>query len=293
MCIYIHLYTSSLNYISPTRPRPVILITPLSLSLSPQATAIYIYIQKFCSMDERHTTHVAIEKSSTNVNNYAYSSKVMLISVIVLFVFSVTFAIFHLYSRFVLLRRSRHLLRHRLRHPRTSFTADSPLSSAEKGLAPSILNSLSTFIFVGQDNATLDCAVCLSEFEKNQTGRVLPECNHGFHLECIDMWFLSNSTCPLCRTPVQLSPDPGHNPANVIIDVDPVGRDPVESGLSSNYSGNRMVYSASSSSLPQLLSCCVSVNTGAGSNSRIGSGSRTGSKPGGGPVRSLTRFMSI
>lgn len=135
----------------------------------------------------------------------------------------------------------------------------------------------------------LECAVCLSEFVKNETGRVLPECNHGFHLECIDMWFLSNSTCPLCRAPVQLSSgsDPGYNLPDTIIDVDPV-----ESGLRSNYSCSRMVYSSSSSSLPQLLNC-ASVNIGTGSKIRVGSDSRVGSKPMGGPVRSLTRFMSI
>lgn len=28
---------------------------------------------------------------------------------------------------------------------------------------------------------------------------MLPKCKHGFHVECIDMWFHSNNTCPLCR----------------------------------------------------------------------------------------------
>ncbi|GLJ38558.1 hypothetical protein SUGI_0786180 [Cryptomeria japonica] len=48
-----------------------------------------------------------------------------------------------------------------------------------------------------------ECAVCLSEFEENEKGRLLPNCNHRFHKECIDMWFYSHSTCPLCRTRVQ------------------------------------------------------------------------------------------
>ena len=34
--------------------------------------------------------------------------------------------------------------------------------------------------------------------------RVLPDCNHGFHMECIDKWFTSNSSCPLCRHSLNL-----------------------------------------------------------------------------------------
>lgn len=52
----------------------------------------------------------------------------------------------------------------------------------------------------------MDCAVCLSEFEEGETGRVLPKCNHSFHIDCIDMWFQSHSTCPLCRAPVEAPP---------------------------------------------------------------------------------------
>ncbi|CAL9117180.1 unnamed protein product, partial [Musa textilis] len=44
-----------------------------------------------------------------------------------------------------------------------------------------------------------DCAVCLCEFEVDEKLRLLPKCSHAFHVECIDTWLLSHSTCPLCR----------------------------------------------------------------------------------------------
>ncbi|KAA0049120.1 hypothetical protein IC582_012430 [Cucumis melo] len=45
-----------------------------------------------------------------------------------------------------------------------------------------------------------DCSVCLSEFEENESLRLLPKCSHAFHLPCIDTWLKSHSTCPLCRS---------------------------------------------------------------------------------------------
>ncbi|XP_057812546.1 E3 ubiquitin-protein ligase RING1-like [Salvia miltiorrhiza] len=44
-----------------------------------------------------------------------------------------------------------------------------------------------------------DCAVCLSEFEEDETLRLLPKCSHAFHLPCIDTWLASHTNCPMCR----------------------------------------------------------------------------------------------
>lgn len=44
-----------------------------------------------------------------------------------------------------------------------------------------------------------DCAICLAEFATGEEIRVLPQCGHGFHVECIDMWLESHSSCPSCR----------------------------------------------------------------------------------------------
>lgn len=45
-----------------------------------------------------------------------------------------------------------------------------------------------------------DCAVCLTEFEKEEQIRELP-CDHIFHESCIHDWFMKakSPVCPLCR----------------------------------------------------------------------------------------------
>lgn len=43
------------------------------------------------------------------------------------------------------------------------------------------------------------CAICLCDFEPGERVRVLPKCNHGFHVRCIDRWLIARSSCPTCR----------------------------------------------------------------------------------------------
>ncbi|KAI3512226.1 hypothetical protein L1887_19522 [Cichorium endivia] len=45
----------------------------------------------------------------------------------------------------------------------------------------------------------LECVVCLSKFEDSEVLRLLPKCRHAFHMNCIDTWLESHSSCPLCR----------------------------------------------------------------------------------------------
>ncbi|KAJ9535830.1 hypothetical protein OSB04_un001021 [Centaurea solstitialis] len=44
-----------------------------------------------------------------------------------------------------------------------------------------------------------ECVICLSEFVFEEVIKVLPKCNHGFHVRCIDKWLSSHSSCPTCR----------------------------------------------------------------------------------------------
>lgn len=90
------------------------------------------------------------------------------------------------------------------RSRRFHFTGQEPASLRNVGLDSALLETLTVFVYKPENFIDgLDCAVCLFELEENEKARILPNCRHGFHVDCIDMWFLSHSTCPLCRIIVQ------------------------------------------------------------------------------------------
>lgn len=89
----------------------------------------------------------------------------------------------------------------------------------DAGVDQSFIDTLPVFHYkaiIGLKNP-FDCAVCLCEFEPEDKLRLLPKCSHAFHMECIDTWLLSHSTCPLCRA--SLIPDfsPNHNCSPIVL----------------------------------------------------------------------------
>lgn len=63
-------------------------------------------------------------------------------------------------------------------------------------------NNNNALISIEGSKSFRGCAVCLNEFEEKEMLRVLPRCNHTFHLDCIDVWLLNNASCPLCRSSI-------------------------------------------------------------------------------------------
>ncbi|CAA0821181.1 RING-H2 finger protein ATL3 [Striga hermonthica] len=138
---------------------------------------------------------------------------IVLLLFIVLFVFCL-----HLYAKYFWYRRRENPisapdpLRSRLH-----FAAGHhDLAVPRRGLDPSVLKTLPVIVFDpnGPENG-LECAICLSEISLGEETRFLPKCSHGFHLECIGMWFDSHSTCPMCRKPVDDDPsrlESSHDP---------------------------------------------------------------------------------
>ncbi|KAJ7955722.1 RING-H2 finger protein [Quillaja saponaria] len=89
----------------------------------------------------------------------------------------------------------------------------------DAGVDQSFIDTLPVFHYktiIGLKNP-FDCAVCLCEFEPEDKLRLLPKCSHAFHMDCIDTWLLSHSTCPLCRT--NLLPDfsPNHSRSPMVL----------------------------------------------------------------------------
>ncbi|OIV96985.1 hypothetical protein TanjilG_31876 [Lupinus angustifolius] len=77
-----------------------------------------------------------------------------------------------------------------------------PTVVANTGIKKKALKTFTTVTYSAELNLpSLDseCVICLSEFINGDKVRILPKCNHGFHVRCIDKWLSSHSSCPKCR----------------------------------------------------------------------------------------------
>ncbi|GLT44840.1 hypothetical protein SLA2020_187150 [Shorea laevis] len=69
------------------------------------------------------------------------------------------------------------------------------------GLQQSVINSISVCKYKKGEGLIegTECSVCLNEFQEDEMLRLLPKCNHAFHISCIDTWLRSHTNCPVCR----------------------------------------------------------------------------------------------
>nr|GEY65497.1 zinc finger, RING/FYVE/PHD-type [Tanacetum cinerariifolium] len=57
----------------------------------------------------------------------------------------------------------------------------------------------------------VECAVCLEGFKGGDKCRLLPNCRHSFHANCIESWLIRSAACPICRTCVDLERSQGES----------------------------------------------------------------------------------
>jgi E3 ubiquitin-protein ligase ATL10/75/76/77/78 len=100
---------------------------------------------------------------------------------------------------------------------RTVLHSSDELSNS--GLKKAVMKALPIIVCTATSNPPVlltDCPICLSEFADGEKLRVIPKCSHSFHVECIDQWLFSHSTCPVCRHCLNLH-DENRKPGGTLI----------------------------------------------------------------------------
>ncbi|XP_020203699.1 RING-H2 finger protein ATL11, partial [Cajanus cajan] len=99
-----------------------------------------------------------------------------------------------------------------------------PSNAESNGLDQATIETFPTFLYsdvkglkIGND--TLACAVCLNEFQDEETLRMIPKCCHVYHSDCIDVWLASHSTCPVCRANLVPQPEDINMPPMLSIQI--------------------------------------------------------------------------
>ena len=91
-----------------------------------------------------------------------------------------------------------------------AFAAYSP-ESQPRGLEEAAIRSIPVIRYKKEGDSNFgerslsECAVCLNEFQQGEKLRVIPNCSHAFHIDCIDVWLQNNANCPLCRRNISLA----------------------------------------------------------------------------------------
>ena len=58
------------------------------------------------------------------------------------------------------------------------------------------------------------CSICLADFTKGEKVKVLPNCGHTFHGDCLEQWLIRQFRCPNCNMEIKAEEEKGHSPQN-------------------------------------------------------------------------------
>lgn len=145
-------------------------------------------------------------------SNYGVGPEILFAAIFSLLAVVVFIIVLRLYARY--LSRSQERTRRAILNRVSTLAAQiasvdmndsvDPPAETAGGLDPIVIDSLPKFTYKPANppdqNEVMECSVCLSSIEEEATIRLLPNCKHMFHVECIDVWLNSNKTCPVCRT---------------------------------------------------------------------------------------------
>uniref|UniRef100_A0A5B6ZN00 RING-type E3 ubiquitin transferase n=1 Tax=Davidia involucrata TaxID=16924 RepID=A0A5B6ZN00_DAVIN len=147
------------------------------------------------------------QKESTPSSSGSKISPTALFIIVILAVMFFISGLLHLLIRFFIKQRSSSSISQSNRYPEMSASdafqrqLQQLFHLHDSGIDQAYIDALPVFDYkeIRGLKEPFDCAVCLCEFSEQDNLRLLPLCSHAFHIDCIDTWLLSNSTCPLCR----------------------------------------------------------------------------------------------
>lgn len=154
--------------------------------------------------------------------NYdTFNGKVLLTAVVIFFIVLAAYIMLQGLNHCLL---ARHVMSDGVLYRLSSVgpaNSQSQLTRLHTGLHPSVIAALPVVTYQkGKNDIDIDslveCTVCLGQLEEGEKVRVLPRCQHMFHVNCIDMWLFSHSTCPVCRANAE-PPDSLRSPGSMAV----------------------------------------------------------------------------
>eukprot|EP00347_Sterkiella_histriomuscorum_P019388 403341818 len=80
------------------------------------------------------------------------------------------------------------------------------IGKVSKGLTQQQISKIPWKFWRASLTKKTDCSICFEEFADNQKFKVLPDCLHEYHHDCINKWLNEEKRCPVCNKDVIISP---------------------------------------------------------------------------------------
>ncbi|KAI3889739.1 hypothetical protein MKW98_014007 [Papaver atlanticum] len=191
----------------PSNDHAVIFPSPSSISIRRSTT----------TPTETTSTTVSPSKSNPKFLAFFIQAVVMAIVILLFFLFVGIAAIVLIHIAII----GRAIHRRRYRRSLSTATRSDDLMEDDLdfggvgfGLSHRDLNKLQAFYYGSggeksdsSSSSSEDCAVCLEALKQGERSRILPQCKHVFHANCIDSWLIRVPACPVCRGTVDPNSD--------------------------------------------------------------------------------------
>ena len=57
-----------------------------------------------------------------------------------------------------------------------------------------------TTVSVVNESSSELCSICRNDFQSGDVQRIITACGHKCHISCIERWFITQRSCPICRS---------------------------------------------------------------------------------------------